>query len=37
MKGLLSGQVKAKKDDAKIENIFKLENFDLIAWEYVSR
>lgn len=37
LKGLLSGQVKAKKDDAKIENIFKLENFDLIAWEYVSR
>lgn len=37
LKGLFSGQVKAKKDDAKIENIFKLENFDLIAWEYVSR
>lgn len=37
LKGLFSGQVKAKKDDAKIENIFKPENFDLIAWEYVSR
>ena len=37
LKGLFSGQSKAKKDDAKIEDIFKPENFDLIAWEYVSR
>ena len=34
---LFSGQAKAKKADSKIEDIFKPENFDLIAWEYVSR
>lgn len=34
---LFSGQAKAKKTDSKIEDIFKPENFDLIAWEYVSR
>ncbi len=34
---LFSGQAKAKKTDSKIENIFKPENFDLIAWEYISR
>lgn len=34
---LFNGQAKAKKSDAKIEGIFKPENFDLIAWEYVSR
>lgn len=33
---LFSGQTKAKKTDSKIEDIFKPENFDLIAWEYVS-
>lgn len=37
LKGLFSGQVKTKKTDAKIEDIFTPENFDLIAWEYVSR
>lgn len=37
LSGLFSGQTKAKKTDAKIEDIFKPENFDLIAWEYVSR
>ena len=37
LSGLFSGQVKAKKTDSKIEDIFKPENFDLIAWEYVSR
>ena len=34
---LFSGQAKAKKTDSKIEDIFKPENFDLIAWEYISR
>ena len=37
LSGLFSGQTKAKKSDSKIEDIFKPENFDLIAWEYVSR
>lgn len=37
LSGLFSGQAKAKKTDSKIEDIFKPENFDLIAWEYVSR
>ena len=37
LSGLFSGQAKAKKTDLKIEDIFKPENFDLIAWEYVSR
>ena len=37
LSGLFSGQTKAKKTDSKIEDIFKSENFDLIAWEYVSR
>ena len=35
--GLFSGQAKAKKTDSKIEAVFQSENFDLIAWEYVSR
>lgn len=35
--GLFSGQAKAKKTDSKIEAVFQPENFDLIAWEYVSR
>ena len=37
LKGVFTGQTKAKKDDKKVEDVFKLENFDLIAWEYVSR
>lgn len=37
LSGLFSGQTKAKKTDSKIEDIFKPENFDLIAWEYVSK
>lgn len=37
LSGLFSGQTKAKKTDAKIEDIFRPENFDLIAWEYVSK
>ena len=37
LSGLFGGQTKAKKTDAKIEDIFKPENFDLIAWEYVSK
>ena len=37
LSGLFSGQTKAKKTDTKIEDIFKPENFDLIAWEYISR
>ena len=37
LSGLFSGQIKVKKSDSKIEEIFKPENFDLIAWEYVSR
>ena len=37
LSSLFSGQAKAKKADSKIEDIFKPENFDLIAWEYVSR
>ena len=37
LKGLFSGQTKAKKSDPKLDDIFKPENFDLIAWEYVSR
>jgi len=37
LKGLFSGQTKVKKDEKKIEDIYKPENFDLIAWEYVSR
>lgn len=35
--GLFSGQTKVSKSDSKIEAIFKVENFDLIAWEYISR
>lgn len=34
--GLFAGTTKVKKSDAKIEDVFKAENFDLIAWEYVS-
>ena len=37
LSGLFAGQVKVSKSDAKIEDVFKTENFDLIAWEYVSR
>ena len=37
LSGLFSGQTKARETDSKIEDIFKPENFDLIAWEYVSR
>ena len=37
LSGLFSGQTKAKKTDAKIEDIFRPEDFDLIAWEYVSK
>ena len=35
--GIFSGQAKAKKTDSKIEAVFQPDNFDLIAWEYVSR
>ena len=35
--GLFAGTTKAKATDEKIEDVFKLENFDLIAWEYVSK
>ena len=35
--GIFAGTTKVKKSDTKIEDIFKPENFDLIAWEYVSR
>ena len=34
---VLLGNIQVKKTDARIEDIFKQENFDLIAWEYVSR
>ena len=37
LSGLFSGQTKAKKTDSKIEDIFQPENFDLIAWEYISQ
>lgn len=37
LSGLFSGQVKAKRTESKIEDIFRPENFDLIAWEYISR
>ena len=35
--GVLSGTAKPKPDAPKVEDVFKPENFDLIAWEYVSR
>ncbi len=37
LKGLFSGQTKANKSEPKLDDIFKPENVDLIAWEYVSR
>ena len=37
LRGLFNGTTKVKKTDEKIEDVFKLENLDLIAWEYVSR
>ena len=35
--GVLSGTARPKPGDPKVEDVFRPENFDLIAWEYVSR